>query len=373
MAEKECTGIQYDDRNEQETVLDQLRKEADGGSVHAMEQLGKMYIEGDGVPQSNEEAAEWFYQAASLGSMLGQLMMGKLHLDGTGVSKNVDLAWENLEKATAQGNVEARELLDRLTSELNASNQNSRIPVVKSQEEGTTAKRAAQDTWKEKDISRREVAIRLREGVQKLMKIGEKEQQERLIIVPSVVNIGKTKKWSPGIFKIICFIISAFFSTAGWLEIFIMGSEKERGVFGVLVSIIFETIADISFFSILTCVIVFILPILCVGTLTKWIIALLNRGKVIEEETKRLNEARDEALKQKNLLNSEISLIEKSVRETLSFLPERYHNIDSCVALAQIVEDKRADTLKEALNIYSLENSGGVIQKNQKISRRGLY
>lgn len=372
MAEKELTGIQYDVGEEHATVVDRLKLEAEGGSVEAMDQLGRIYIEGDGIPQNEEWAAEWFYQSANLGSSLGQLMMGKLHLEGTGVSKNEELAREYLEKAAEQGIGEAKRLLEPLDAALQTAKKNTGIPMEKLYEELSSERATTRDSWEERDLSRGEMVKRLREGTVKLKKKKELERQERMVVIPSSANTGISKKKLPGKSWLILFLLTGIVTILIWRNIFKMSHYSLAVVLEGLASIPAELSDGPERWEIITLGIWFLPPVLCLVSFIGWICAHLQRGKKAGEETRRLNEAREQANTQKTLIKDNISKTAKMVQENLSFLPERYHSIDACEALAMIIEDKRADSLKEALNIYSLERAGGGMPKRQKVSRRGL-
>jgi uncharacterized protein len=74
------------------------RKAADQGIAEAQHSLGNMYSAGQGVPQGYAEAAKWYRKAADQGYADAQNMLGVLYFYGRGVSRNYVQAhkWFNL-------------------------------------------------------------------------------------------------------------------------------------------------------------------------------------------------------------------------------------------------------------------------------------
>jgi uncharacterized protein YdaT len=52
--------------------------------------LGRMYLEGKGVPQNYQVAADWFEKANAQGNALAQYYLAKMYLDGLGVKKDLE-------------------------------------------------------------------------------------------------------------------------------------------------------------------------------------------------------------------------------------------------------------------------------------------
>jgi len=65
-----------------------LRKLAEAGNIDAQNQLGLLYYEGKGVPQSYGQAKEWFEKAAEQGHAGAQVNLGTLYFLGHGVSES---------------------------------------------------------------------------------------------------------------------------------------------------------------------------------------------------------------------------------------------------------------------------------------------
>lgn len=95
------------------------RRAAENGLARAQQNLGVMYEQGAGVPLNYTEAARWYRMAAQGGNMLAKLNLGVMRERGVpGMPLNVVLAhmWYNL--AAAQGSAEAAKFRDELASQM---------------------------------------------------------------------------------------------------------------------------------------------------------------------------------------------------------------------------------------------------------------
>jgi len=80
------------------------RKAAEQGHIAAQYELARLYIKGDGVPQSNTRAAQWLRLAAGLGRHQGaQFLLGELFFHGRGVGQHYGVAMNWYRKAAARG------------------------------------------------------------------------------------------------------------------------------------------------------------------------------------------------------------------------------------------------------------------------------
>lgn len=79
-----------------------LTKGAELGDDKSMLMIGNMYVAGDGVPKSFENAYPWFKKAADKGNAQGQHLIGLMYFNGAGVAKNETLGREWIRKAAAQ-------------------------------------------------------------------------------------------------------------------------------------------------------------------------------------------------------------------------------------------------------------------------------
>ncbi len=69
------------------TVIDDVRRLADGGVPEAVFLMGTAYDEGLGVAADPTTAAAWFHRAADAGHVLAQHNLGNAYADGRGVAR----------------------------------------------------------------------------------------------------------------------------------------------------------------------------------------------------------------------------------------------------------------------------------------------
>jgi TPR repeat protein len=113
------------------------RRAADNGHARAQQNLALMYEEGVGVLQDYNEAANWYRRSAAGGNLNAKLNLGVMLERGVpGLPTNVVLAhmWYNL--AAAQGSTEAAKFRDELALNM-------------SREQVAEAQRLAQE-WQDK-------------------------------------------------------------------------------------------------------------------------------------------------------------------------------------------------------------------------------
>lgn len=97
------------------------RRAAENGHVRAQQNLGVMYEEGAGVLQDYVEAAKWYRLSAAGGNVNAKIILGVIYEEGRpGLPTNVVLAhmWYNL--AAAQGSAEAAKFRDELATDMSA-------------------------------------------------------------------------------------------------------------------------------------------------------------------------------------------------------------------------------------------------------------
>lgn len=72
------------------------------GNALAQISLGEMYINGQGVPQDDQEAEKWYRLAAEQGNAVAQSYLGWMYSNGQGVPQNLVLAhmWLNIAAST---------------------------------------------------------------------------------------------------------------------------------------------------------------------------------------------------------------------------------------------------------------------------------
>jgi len=80
-----------------------LQKEAEAGSAEAQNNLGNMYANGQGFPNDDVKAVEWYQKAAVQGLAEAQFNLGFMYANGQGVLKDKAKAVEWYQKAAVQG------------------------------------------------------------------------------------------------------------------------------------------------------------------------------------------------------------------------------------------------------------------------------
>jgi len=88
--------------------IEQARKKAADGDADAQNTLGEAYQQGQGVPQSHEEAVKWFTLAANQGHAAAQYHLSMYYKAGTGVPRDADKALALLRQSAEQNYVQAQ-------------------------------------------------------------------------------------------------------------------------------------------------------------------------------------------------------------------------------------------------------------------------
>jgi serine/threonine protein kinase len=84
-----------------------VQKAATAGNIDAMNNLGVLYQNGQGVAQSYDKAREWFQKAADAGNPDAMNNLGELYYYGRGVARDYTQARDWYEKAAAADNANA--------------------------------------------------------------------------------------------------------------------------------------------------------------------------------------------------------------------------------------------------------------------------
>lgn len=87
--------------------ISQLQSQAKTGDPVAQLKLARAYGRGDGIPQDEDLAAQWYRKAAEQGNAEAQDSLGQFYLTGQGVEQNKQQAVEWFRKSAHQGNVSA--------------------------------------------------------------------------------------------------------------------------------------------------------------------------------------------------------------------------------------------------------------------------
>ena len=80
-----------------------LRALAEKGDADAQNVVGWMYLEGEGVPQSDREAVKWFRKSAEQGDAEAQNTFGCMYIEGRGVPQSDTEAVKWYHKSAEQG------------------------------------------------------------------------------------------------------------------------------------------------------------------------------------------------------------------------------------------------------------------------------
>ena len=110
-------GEEAYDREDYVTALKHFMPLAQKGDSRAQNHLGVMYLNGQGVPKSREEAAKWYQLAADQGLPLAQYNLGVMYKNGQGVPQSDQEAVKWYRLAADQGNSTAQLVLGLMYAE----------------------------------------------------------------------------------------------------------------------------------------------------------------------------------------------------------------------------------------------------------------
>jgi TPR repeat protein len=88
--------------------LAEIRTKAEQGNAEAQYNLGKMYYDGDGVPQDSAEAVKWYRKAAEQGYAEAQSNLSDIYEEGSDVPRDSAEAVKWCRKAAEQGYAKAQ-------------------------------------------------------------------------------------------------------------------------------------------------------------------------------------------------------------------------------------------------------------------------
>ncbi len=84
-------------------IVEDLRRDAENGDAMAQHDLALAYLNGRGVPQNYQIAAEWFEKAAEAGLERAQFNLAVLHENALGVPEDIERAFKLYGAAAEQG------------------------------------------------------------------------------------------------------------------------------------------------------------------------------------------------------------------------------------------------------------------------------
>jgi len=99
-------------------ILDQLRQMAENGDPAAENDLGLHYAQGEGVPQDEHQAFEWFSKSAQQGNVSAQSKLGSMYLTGRGTAQNYTQAYFWMALARASGDQTSKALAPVASAQL---------------------------------------------------------------------------------------------------------------------------------------------------------------------------------------------------------------------------------------------------------------
>jgi uncharacterized protein len=98
--------------------LEDLRKLAEQGNADAQWNMGVRYHNGEGVPQDDTQAVQWFLRAAKQGHVAAQATLGAYYWAGRGVPPDLPEAYFWSALALAQGDEASKSRLEGLASQM---------------------------------------------------------------------------------------------------------------------------------------------------------------------------------------------------------------------------------------------------------------
>lgn len=101
-------GVDAFQKGDYETAIKNWMPLAHKGDAEAQRNVGIMFQQGLGVPQSETEAAHWYRQAAENGHVRAQQNLGAMYEEGAGVIQDYAEAAKWYRFAAAGGNVNAK-------------------------------------------------------------------------------------------------------------------------------------------------------------------------------------------------------------------------------------------------------------------------
>jgi len=106
-------------------ALDELRTLAERGDADAQWNLGARYHAGDGVPQDDAQAVQWFLRAAEQGHVDSQATLGAYYWAGRGVHEDLSQAYFWSVLALAQGDQAMKSRLEGLAARMTRAQVNA--------------------------------------------------------------------------------------------------------------------------------------------------------------------------------------------------------------------------------------------------------
>ena len=116
------------DKNSEEAIK-WFKMATDKGDAKAMNNLGVMYQNGDGIDKNSEEAIKWFKMAANKGDAKAMIRLGDMYRTGDNIDKNSKEAVKWYKMTANNGDVEAMFILGFMYSNGYDAEQDSKEAV----------------------------------------------------------------------------------------------------------------------------------------------------------------------------------------------------------------------------------------------------
>jgi len=105
-------------RGDYDKALSDIQFLAHGGEARAQYDLGLMYDKGQGVPQSDAEAKQWYELAAEQGEPRAQYNLGLMYMNGQGVPPDLVKAYFWISLSASHGNPSALNARDYISEKM---------------------------------------------------------------------------------------------------------------------------------------------------------------------------------------------------------------------------------------------------------------
>lgn len=116
-----AAGLAAYDKQDYATAFKEWKPIAEAGDAQVQLNLGLLYYDGKGVPQSYSDAVLWFRRAADQGQAKAQLNLGAMYSTGKGVRRDYVEAYKWLSLCAASGEQKCTAERDLVAKKLNAS------------------------------------------------------------------------------------------------------------------------------------------------------------------------------------------------------------------------------------------------------------
>ncbi|HEX8749813.1 MAG TPA: tetratricopeptide repeat protein [Nitrospira sp.] len=129
-------------RGDYDKALTDIKFLANGGEARAQYDLGLMYDQGQGVPQSDTEAMYWYGRAADQGEPRALYNLGLMYLNGQGVPPDLVKAYYLISLSASKGNAHALDARDYISEKMSTEQIEEGKRLIQDYEEKAAQKNA---------------------------------------------------------------------------------------------------------------------------------------------------------------------------------------------------------------------------------------